>query len=271
MITLLKNKTEKQSSTTRETKVRKHGLVPKGNNSYVPYFLFGILGLTLFNTLLIVALFGAVASVEEKSKRRLVEDSSGNIKSVVALDSSIPSDSTIQAFVNTTLFNLHNWRGVLPPEKDADIGQTRPDPGVSISDDNKNKVPYMVWRTGFSLEAGFRQEYLKKLSTIVPKGVFASPPTAIGIPEVREVGIPQKISPREWKVTYHGYLGLFNNSNLQRTIPLKYNVFVRRIDAYIPCPRMTKDECEANMDDTQRAIYEQQKNQLIITHIKEMQ
>lgn len=237
---------------------------------FLPFVTFANTGIALFTILLIFSLFGSISSLKSASKSRMAETSDGRTLQLVAIDDTDPSDPQLRGFVNRVMFSLHNWQGILPAEDELDIGKTIRDEGIVVGKNKNQRIPYIAWRTGFALEDGFRQEYLRKLAGIVPKGLFADPPTAFAVPEVREVGIPQKVGDKEWIVTWHGLLGKFEKSNLQKTIPLKYEVHVKKITRFRLCPRLTAEECKANMTETQKAIYNEQRENLIVTKFKEL-
>lgn len=181
--------------------------------------------LTVFGLLL---LYGNYSRLAQKPPPSLVQLSSGEALTVAPLGSKERTPEVVKRFTVNTLTLLMNWSGKLPSEE-----TTRPtlDPGVDLKTiDGKGKVTTAAWQGSFALAEDFRKEFLQKLATLTPSGVFTGNTQVVLVP--LEVQNPVKIDEGQWKVTIVANLMVFSQSNnLGDVIPFNKEIFVQAVEA----------------------------------------
>lgn len=92
-----------------------------------------------------------------------VQDSSGAIQAASEKDVNFRSDEVIKKFVTNWLYLTWELDSSIPNTEQQDIGVE-----IRYKGQNKFKVPSRVYAASFAIEQGFREEFLKKISELVP-------------------------------------------------------------------------------------------------------
>lgn len=202
----------------------KTSLIDKRTTNYVPLFMLVIL---VSQGLICLFVFGQWLSLYRLSKKQLafVQTESGEVFQVQAIDADERTPETIRQFATKTLYLMFNWSGEIAG---AD-GKRTPDKGIEIDVDGKKvKIPSAVLYASYAFSADFQKPLLKKISEIVPTGVFGGSTKAVLI--LDHVSSPKELEPGKWEVRVVGHHHLVGNSLPGKKIPFTKAVYVEALD-----------------------------------------
>ena len=193
--------------------------------------------------LVVLILEGAwLSRISRKPPPSLVQLVDGRVVRVAPMESFDRTPETIKTFVGQTMVLMFNWSGTLPP--DSLPGQKnvpKPDPGVPIKTkeivgSGAEKVTTASWEASFALSETFRSEFLQKLATLTPRGVFSGGTQVMLL--VTHLSEPQQLKPGQWKVKMVANLLTFEQGdNKGSAIPFNKDVYVHAIDTpLLPLP-----------------------------------
>lgn len=192
----------------------KQPFIPQKSKNLLPLCVVACLALSSLNLFISLGVIGAISNLANKPPPRLVETSEGVPKNVVALQHTEPTPESIRQFVASTLYNLYDWRGILPPEIAEDIGSPKPDPGVTVTSGNgSRKITTATWRAGFRLNEAIRKDILTQIAILTPQDIFTDQPSTQTAMTSPIIGVPQKVEADLWKVDYTGLLMVFANGD----------------------------------------------------------
>lgn len=196
----------------------------KRSTNYVPLFMVVVLALQGLMCLLI---FGQWLSLHRLSKKQLafVQTESGEAFPIQEIDADERTPETIRQFVTKTLYLTFNWSGELAG---AD-GKRTPDRGIEIDVDGERvKVPSAAVYASYAFAADVQKPLLKKISEIVPAGVFAGSTKAVLV--LDRVSPPKELEPGKWEVRVVGHHHLVGTSLPGKKVPFTKAVYVEALD-----------------------------------------
>lgn len=177
----------------------KTSLIDKRDTNYLPLFMVVILGAQGFISLCILGLW---LSFHRLSKKQLayVQTETGETYQVKAIDAKARTPETIRRFVTQILYLTFNWSG----EVTGAEGKGTPDTGIEITIDGERvRVPSAAVYASYAFSLDLQQPLLKKISKIVPSGVFSGSTTAILT--LDHVSPPKELAPGRWQVLVVGH------------------------------------------------------------------
>ncbi len=195
-------------------------------------FAVGTFGLHLITFFLLILLYGSYSQLNKKPPPSLVQLETGKAIQVAALGNRDRTKQVISRFVSDTMTLMMNWSGTLPPDTVEENAKPLQDKGVDIGqhESRGSKVPLGAWQASYALSSDFRSEFLKKLASMTPPGVFKGTTQVVLIP--LSIQSPTKIEEGKWKVKMIANLNVFDQTNnLGEVIPFNQEIFVRAVVA----------------------------------------
>jgi len=204
----------------------KTSLIDKRDTNFVPLLLLAILALQGLTGLCLV---GQWLSVHRLSKKQLayVQMTSGEVLALKAVNADARTPETIRLFVSKTLYLMFNWSGEIAG---AD-GKKIPDKGQEIElEGERIKVPTAALYASYGFSEELRQPLLKKISEIVPQGVFGGGGTQ-AILTIDHVSIPKEIASGSWEVHVVAQHRLMKGSSTVKVVSFNKKVYVQSLTA----------------------------------------
>jgi hypothetical protein len=170
----------------------------------------------------------AVLGVANKPAPTLVQLSDGESIHVGAIDGNDRSEASIRNFTLDTLTAIFTWSGVYPS---SEPGEFERDPGIDMYDGKGNRlgrVTVAAATATLAMELNFRDEFLKRLATLVPESVFTGRVDLAFVP--LEIGKPVALGAGRWKVPVLSDLVFTRDGKATgKTIPYNADVYVRSV------------------------------------------
>ncbi|MBW4689216.1 MAG: hypothetical protein KME40_30010 [Komarekiella atlantica HA4396-MV6] len=159
--------------------------------------------MALISLLLQILNYGATRSLVKNQMPSLVQLSSGETISAIAVDPTERSSEVIKKFVSDSFIRMFSWDGLLQTFNEKGEAITKPDPGVEVSGGKLNKlyrVTTKAHEAAFALseKQNFRAAFLQKLATMTKTNVFSGDMQVSLIP--RFISEPRKIRDGQWEV-----------------------------------------------------------------------
>lgn len=244
---------------------------PKKNKSYrsvfsiggehlLPAFVLASLGFQLILLFLMSFLAVGTWRLSYRPVPTLVQLDEGRSIRVHPTGALERTPESIKKFVGSTSVLLFNWgKGSLADLRGSETSVS--DPGVSVTSKSDLKVTTAAWETSFALASDFRQPFLEKLASLIPKSVWLG--RAQVVLEMSHISEPETIKPGNWKVTQVANLLVFNGSHpTGQIIPFNKDFYVRAIDMPpLPLPEIATP--------LQRTVYKIREANLEIYDIKD--
>ena len=189
-------------------------------------------GLHLITFFLLTALYGSYSQLNKKPPPSLVQLETGKAVKVAPLGNVERTPQVISRFVSDTMTLMMNWSGTLPPATVEENAKPLKEKGVDMVERGArgSKVTEGAWQASYALSEDFRKEFLRKLASMTPQGVFKGTTQVVLIP--LSIQSPTKIGEGQWKVKMIANLNVFNQSNnLGEIIPFNKEIFVRAVVA----------------------------------------
>lgn len=210
----------------RARKVKEGVAVRDAFGKVVAIALFGTVASLGFDLFLLMAVLG----VANKPAPTLVQLSDGESVRVVAIDGSDRSEASLRNFTLDTLTAIFTWSGVYPS---SEPGKFERDRGIELYDERGNRLGRVTMAAAtatLAMEGNFREEFLKRLATLVPESVFANRVELAFVP--LEVGKPIPLGSGRWKVPVLSDLIFTRDGKVTgETIPYNADVYVRSVPA----------------------------------------
>ncbi|MEB3218977.1 MAG: hypothetical protein VKN72_22455 [Nostocales cyanobacterium 94392] len=195
-------------------------------------FAIGTFGLHLITFFMLILLYGSYSQLNKKPPPSLVQLETGDAIKVAALGNSDRTPQVVSRFVSDTMTLMMNWSGTLPPDTVEENAKPLQDKGVDIGqhESRGSKVPLGAWQASYALSSDFRKEFLQKIASMIPQGVFKGTTQVVLIP--LSIQSPTKIEEGKWKVKMIANLNVFDQTNnLGEVIPFNKEIFVRAVVA----------------------------------------
>ena len=195
-------------------------------------FAVGTFGLHLITFFMLILLYGSYSQLNKKPPPSLVQLETGKAIKVAPLGNVERTPQVVSRFVSDTMTLMMNWSGTLPPNTVEENAKPLQDKGVDVVERGArgNKVASRAWQASYALSSDFRQEFLRKLASMTPQGVFKGTTQVVLIP--LSIQSPTKIGEGKWKVKMIANLNVFSQSNnLGEIIPFNKEIFVRAVIA----------------------------------------
>jgi len=222
----------------------------------MPLFLLVILA---SQCLILLFLIGQWLSVHRLSKKQLayVQMTSGEVLALKAVEADARTPETIRLFVSKTLYLMFNWSGEIAG---AD-GKKISDKGQEIElEGERIKIPTAALYASYGCSEELRQPLLKKISEVVPQGVFGGGGSQ-ALLTIDHVSIPKELASGSWEVHVVGQHRLMRGSSTVKVVPFNKKVYVQSLTApFVP-------EGETPLD---QAIYAVRKSGLQIYQMDEL-
>ncbi|MBE9036581.1 hypothetical protein [aff. Roholtiella sp. LEGE 12411] len=196
------------------------------------------LGLQILN-------YGATRSLVKNQMPSLVQLSSGETISAIAVDPFERSPEVIKKFVSDSFIRMFSWDGLLQTFNEKGESITKPDPGVEVSGGKLNKLYRVTTKAyeaafAFSEKQNFRAAFLQKLATMTKTDVWSGDMQVSLIP--RFISEPRKIKSGEWEVDLVATLVTFQKrENAGSGIPFNKTVTVESITTPQTTPKDITD------------------------------
>ena len=194
------------------------------------WIILSIGGLTVYNSLVLSIVMGALNNLAHQKTPTLVQRVDGRAEVVSPLETRKRIPMVVRRFAVESLTALMNASGKAAALK----GQK--DPGVSLRIGNSEKrLPTTVWQAGFTLSGDFRNQLLQRIGMDIPTDVFEGRYERVLIPKY--VSDPESVSDREgeWKVNIIADLQTISMQNPAGIVePFNKTVTVRAIDSPEP-------------------------------------
>ncbi|NJO64985.1 MAG: hypothetical protein HC836_44800 [Richelia sp. RM2_1_2] len=195
-------------------------------------FAVGTFGLHLITFFLLILLYGSYSQLNQKPPPSLVQLETGKAVKVAPLGNTERTPQVVSRFVSDTMILMMNWSGTLPPITVEENAEPLQDKGVDMVERGArgNKVTSGAWQASYALSEDFRKEFLQKLASMTPQGVFKGTTQVVLIP--LSIQSPTKIEEGKWKVKMIANLNVFDQTNnLGEVIPFNKEIFVRAVVA----------------------------------------
>ncbi len=192
--------------------------------------LFGILGLTALNSLGLIALIGAYASLASQKPPTLVQLVGGKAITAIAVENKARSPEIVKQFVTQQILALMTWTGELPSDGTQNSKPVL-DPGVEVTSGQglKKKITTIAWQASFGFSEDFRKGLLSSIAELTPMEVFSGGSKVILVPQ--SITAPEEIEKGKWKVNLVANLVTFSPSNqVGESVPFNKEIFVQAID-----------------------------------------
>ncbi len=213
---------------------KKRRLLDPKSPSLMPQFVLITIAVQAVCVVLILCLFGTTIALGQQPAPKFVLDGDGNTYAVKVIKTKDPLPEEISQWVGETLYNLFDWRGVLPTLDGKAIAPKK-DPGIPIKgpDGKEYKISSSTWVSSFRLEDPFRREMVATLAQLTPQEIFKEVGAqAFFVPAL--IDSPEKIKDG-WKVRIQGkLLVLKSGDNLGQPVPIQYDVFLHTRTGFIP-------------------------------------
>ena len=192
--------------------------------------LFGILGLSALNSLGLIALIGAYASLASQKPPTLVQLSDGKAITAIASEHKTRSPELVKQFVTQQVMALMTWTGELPSDASQN---SKPllDTGVEVTADKglKKKITTTAWQASFAFSEDFRKGLLASIAELTPTEVFSGGSKVILVPQT--ITVPEEIEKGKWKVNLVANLVTFSPLNqVGESVPFNKEIFIQAID-----------------------------------------
>jgi hypothetical protein len=237
-------------------------LLSYGQSTSTPVAIASIVaaGGTVLTAILLLINLGLTSRISSHTQgMTVIQSADGSISQGKFSAPNVRDDETIKTFVSNALIDMFSWTGIIRDNQQGENSPV-PDKGIEIKTKSGNKrLPTKSWEAAFSLtdDKNFRAEFLEKLATMVPNGVFSSSVQVSLI--TRHISQPRKIQEGKWEVDYIGTLVSFNSrENQGRGIPLNKTITVAAIDT----PKLSKNPSELD-----KKIFTARQARLEITEI----
>ena len=195
-------------------------------------FAVGTFGLHLITFFLLILLYGSYSQLNKKPPPSLVQLETGKGIKVAPLGNVERTPQVVSRFVSDTMTLMMNWSGTLPPTTVEENAKPIKDKGIDIKERELrgNKITSGAWQASYALSEDFRKDFLKKLASMTPQGVFKGTTQVVLIP--LSIQSPVKIGEGKWKVKMIANLNVFDQSNTTgEVIPFNKEIFVRAVVA----------------------------------------
>jgi hypothetical protein len=237
-------------------------LLSYGQSTSTPVAIASIVaaGGTVVSAILLLVNLGLTSRISSHTQgMTVIQSADGSVSQGKFSAPNVRDDETIKTFVSNALIDMFSWSGIVTSNQQGENSPI-PDKGIEIKTKSGNKrLPTKSWSAAFSLtdDKNFRAEFLEKLATMVPNGVFSSTVQVSLI--TRHISQPRKIQEGKWEVDYIGTLVSFNSrENQGRGIPLNKTITVAAIDT----PKLSKNPSELD-----KKIFTARQARLEITEI----
>jgi hypothetical protein len=192
--------------------------------------LFGILGLSALNSLGLMALMVAYASLASQKPPTLVQLSGGKAITAIASENKTRSPEVVKQFVTQQVMALMTWTGELPSDASQN-GKPLLDTGVEVTADKglKKKITTTAWQASFAFSEDFRKGLLSSIAELTPIEVFSGGSKVILVPQT--ITAPEEIEKGKWKVNLVANLVTFSPLNqVGESVPFNKEIFIQAID-----------------------------------------
>ncbi len=226
-------------------------------------FAVGTFGLHLITFFLLILLYGSYSQLNKKPPPSLVQLETGKAIQVAPLGNTERTPQVVSRFVSDTMILMMNWSGTLPPTTVEENAKPLQDKGVDMVERGSrgSKVTSGAWQASYALSEDFRKEFLQKLASMTPQGVFKGTTQVVLIP--LSIESPTKIEEGKWKVKMIANLNVFDQTNnLGEVIPFNKEIFVRAVVA---------PESPVNTSGLAAVIYQVRASGLEIYAIRDLQ
>ena len=226
-------------------------------------FAVGTFGLHLITFFLLILLYGSYSQLNKKPPPSLVQLETGKAIQVAPLGNLERTPQVVSRFVSDTMTLMMNWSGTLPPTTVEENTKPLQDKGVDMVERGLrgSKVTSGAWQASYALSEDFRKEFLQKLASMTPQGVFKGTTQVVLIP--LSIQSPTKIEEGKWKVKMIANLNVFDQTNnLGEVIPFNKEIFVRAVVA---------PSSPVNTSDLAALIYQVRASGLEIYAIRDLQ
>ena len=226
-------------------------------------FAVGTFGLHLITFFMLILLYGSYSQLNKKPPPSLVQLETGKAIQVSPLGNTERTPQVVSRFVSDTMILMMNWSGTLPPTTVEENAKPLQDKGVDMVERGSrgSKVTSGAWQASYALSEDFRKEFLQKLASMTPQGVFKGTTQVVLIP--LSIESPTKIEEGKWKVKMIANLNVFDQTNnLGEVIPFNKEIFVRAVVA---------PESPVNTSSLATVIYQVRASGLEIYAIRDLQ
>lgn len=217
------------------------------SSSILPLFVLVTLLIQVLLLLMIFFQGNQLQQLVNKPAPSLVQMIDGRVTQVSTEQANYRSPMVIQQLVNQWAMMTYTWSGKLPVADATQARQPLDDPGIPI--DNNGKLPTAAAHAAFLItdENNFRREFLKKLSSLVPQGVFSgNQQTVLRISQILP---PQQIGQGRWDVNVYAYMEVLDVSQpVGNPIKINQKISLRAV----PPPRYPLPN---GLSTLQQAIY----------------
>ncbi|MGB3656263.1 MAG: hypothetical protein WBA41_34315, partial [Rivularia sp. (in: cyanobacteria)] len=147
-------------------------------------FAVGTFGIHLITFFLLILLIGSYSQLNKKPPPSLVQLETGKGIKLAPLGNVERTPQVVSRFVSDTMTLMMNWSGNLPPTTIEENAKPIKDKGVNIGERGLrgSKVTSGAWQASYALSEDFRKDFLKKLASITPQGVFKGTTQVVLIP-----------------------------------------------------------------------------------------
>ena len=186
------------------------------------------LGLTSFNSFLLILFYGSSVKIAHKPVPRLVELPSGNTILVKPIGSKERQPETIKRFTKNILSLMFTWTGHIEVVgKNAKT--TVRDPGVNLAGKPNSLLPTAAWESTLAIDANFRQDFLKYLSEIIPsEQIFNDRFDTVFVP--LDISEPIALEAGYWQVNIVANILVISSNKTEKIIPFNKKVFVKAVE-----------------------------------------
>ena len=194
----------------------------------LPAFVYTTLALQILQLLVVGLLALGVWAVVRRPLPTLVQLDGGESVRVRPVSSTERDPKALQKLVGEVSALLFNWSDQVSVTGDEGAQLSR-DPGVAVSESQKEKVPPPAWEASFALAADFRQPFLQKLARLIPSSVWSGQTQVVL--EVSHLGEPELLAPGKWKVAQVANLLIFSGRRpTGQVIPFNKEFYLQAID-----------------------------------------
>ncbi|MBW4512179.1 MAG: hypothetical protein KME64_37655 [Scytonematopsis contorta HA4267-MV1] len=238
-------------------------LLSYGQSTSTPVAIASIVAAsgTIISTLLLLINLGLTSRISSHTQgMTVIQNADGSISDGQFAAPNVRDDETIKAFISSALIDMFSWQAIIKTNEKGENTPV-PDKGIEIKTESggARKIPTKSWEAAFALteDKNFRAEFLQKLASMVPNGVFSNEVQVSLI--TRHISQPRKIEDGKWEVNYIGTLVSFNSrENQGRGIPFNKTITVAAIDT----PKLPKKPSELD-----KKIFNARQARLEITEI----
>ena len=175
--------------TSSELKAKTALIPTKDKNKVVRIFTILSLGLSL--SLLVNFTLTINNFLLARKQKIYVEQENGSTKIAQEKDRNYRSESVIRQTVTNWLYLNWEWDGRIPNSEQLD-------PGIHLKEAPKMKVLTIVYLASYFIEAGFRTEFLKEMSALIPKSVYLG--NATSNLTIYHLGTPTRIDDTTYQI-----------------------------------------------------------------------